>query len=112
MVKRQSIIKIKITNNSYILFILHLFSFKPPTSWAEMSEGNCCHCAFSMRNGVINYIYNTKFIHTFYRFVGLNIFLNTMDAWVYLFLRFQYNMEFLLFFSASPALSVHFPKHK
>ena len=35
---------------------LHLFSFKPPTSWAEMSESNCCHCAFSMRNGVITKI--------------------------------------------------------
>lgn len=31
---------------------LHLFSFKTPTEWAELSEQKCTGCAFSMRNGV------------------------------------------------------------
>ena len=31
---------------------LHLFSFKTPTKWAELSEQKCTGCAFSMRNGV------------------------------------------------------------
>jgi len=37
--------------------ILRLFSFNPPTLGTEMSEGNCCHCAFLIRNGV-NTLYN------------------------------------------------------
>ena len=41
-------------NRCEILYwiILHIFSFKTPTLWALMSEGNCFHCAFEMRNGV------------------------------------------------------------
>jgi hypothetical protein len=31
---------------------LHLFSFKSPTSWAEMNETSAADCASSMRNGV------------------------------------------------------------
>ena len=32
---------------------LHLFSFKSPTSWAEMNETSAADCASSMRNGVM-----------------------------------------------------------
>jgi len=32
--------------------VLHLFSFKTPTEWAELSEQKCTGCASLMRNGV------------------------------------------------------------
>ena len=31
---------------------LHLFSFKTPTSWADLSEEGDADCALEMRNGV------------------------------------------------------------
>jgi len=45
-------------------FILHLFSFKTPTLWALMSEGNVAIWAFSTQNGVkrISEKYNRYFI--------------------------------------------------
>jgi hypothetical protein len=33
-------------------FILHLFSFKTPTKWADLSEESDADCALEMRNGV------------------------------------------------------------
>ena len=32
--------------------MLHIFSFKSPTKWAEMNETSAADCASKMRNGV------------------------------------------------------------
>ena len=37
------------------LYDLHLFSFKTPTSWADLSEEGDADCALEMRNGVNDY---------------------------------------------------------
>ena len=58
--------------------LLHLFSFKLPTSWAEMNETSAADCASSMRNGV-------KKIHT-----KLKDFSFSMGCWQILYTRILY----------------------
>jgi len=45
-------IRFYLGNSNTILPILHLFPFKTPTEWAELSEKRCTGFASSMQNGV------------------------------------------------------------